>query len=337
MHNAFYKLLKTCLLIFLISCQNEEPASKFTLNEPDIAYGNFTNNGAMLVTTDYLGNNNLWDLANHKLLYKLTDTEKTKDFADLYGSIMLADNAKMVFANSGHRLEIWDSASGRVINNYATSGIIKSFALNSTGNQALIGYNDRTVQLINTQTGNLIWKIKYNTDIERVNLSSDGLYALISLDTGVCDLWQVTQNKILHTFKNRQKIYFSAISPENRYVLIATLLEPVRLYELHSGELIYELIENRWLSAKLFKRNILQINAASFSRDLNTLITAVPNGRILVWELQTGTLIKEFQLPTDFFDEQAMPTILAVTYNQDYSFIYALTSNGLVYKWQHHK
>ena len=336
MQNMFYNTLLACLVFGLIGCNGEQPSSKITLNAQTLAYADFANNSSLLATTDYLGNNDLWDLATNKLIAKLTDSEqqKNKNFADNYSRILLSDNNKLVFASSGQRLEIWDNANGAVISNFATSGIITSFDVNASGSQALLGYNDHSVQLINTKNGNLIWKIKYGASIEKVALSADGLYGLVSLDNGASDLWQITKNQILHTFKTTNKPYLVLISPQNRYVLLAALLEPARIYDLHSGELIYELIEQRWLSPKLFKRNILQVAAAQFSEDLSTLITASAPGRVLVWELKTGKVARTLVLPRDLLSSEIMPTILATSENSEQKTIYALTATGIIYKWQ---
>jgi WD40 repeat protein len=334
MKNLSYYIL-TAAIACLSGCDAERPSSKMVINESTLASADFSAKSNFLAITDYRGNNSLWDIKNKKFLYSLLDNTNplNTQFKDVYSKILLPDNLELALASCEHRLGIWNVTSGKLINNFATRGVICDFDVNHTGSQVLLGYNDRSVQLLNTKTGNLIWQIKYSANIEKVSISTDGLYAAISTDANNTDIWQITQNTLLHKLKTTHTPYFSLISPQNKYVLLGSFLEPVGVYDTHSGELIYHLNKYNWLPPKLFKSNHFQISAAQFSDDLATLITASTTGQVLVWEMQTGSLIKELQLPSKLFSTETIPAILAISFSEDRKAIYALTSSGLLYKW----
>lgn len=239
----------------------------------------FSPEGASLAAMDKNGTLRLWNLASgaELLSVNLPTTSSSLAFAP--------DGQAILTAGDDGVARLLDSATGEVLREFhghSLSIITVAFAHN--GRTLATGSDDKTVRLWDVASGQEIRRLEgHQESVYGVSFSADDTALLTAGYDRVALLWDVASGVILNRFIGHQgSLYAGAISPDSRWVLTASLDTTARLWP--SG-----LMPN---PRRL--RQTSSIITLALNRSGSVLATGASDGKVTLWETQTGQKLREF-------------------------------------------
>lgn len=229
---------------------------------------------------------------------------------------------------------IWDRITGkpvRALNGH--KGSILSLAFSPDGKWLVSGSEDRTARLWDVEKGTHVLTLPgHSDDVSTVAfVDVEGRYQLLSGDTaGIVRLWDISrigQRDELETLRGHQgAVTMLAFSPTEPLLSSSSVDKSIDIWNLKTGRLVKRLADQRSsISAVAFSPNGRQLASAdktagvtvweieagsfkrfedqdtddkvrhvTFSRDGLLLIGGSENGKIIVWNTESGTRLNTF-------------------------------------------
>ena len=213
-------------------------------------------------------------------------------------SVAFSPDGRTILSGSLDRsLRLWYVNSGAEAQRIQRSDGVESVALSPDGQFALSGARDGSVSLTNLTTGAEIHSFKGHRDIVRsVAFTPDGRTGVSGSLDGSVIVWNLVTGKQIRQFKGHQYPVISiAISPDGQTVLSTS-------FDLSGNTSNGELILWNLNTDEIIRRLDTPILNAVFSAEGQTALISVPGVQqndAEIWDVQTGQIVKTFQLGAD--------------------------------------
>ncbi|MBC7391417.1 MAG: PD40 domain-containing protein, partial [Opitutaceae bacterium] len=292
----------------------------------------FNNDGKYLVATKDNGTATIWETASWKIV-KTFDGEKSIPSTTNFN---LAGNCIASLMENGS-IKIWDvnSAKQLALLNGFGSWMRGKIDISPDGKLIVVipsstGTSEGD-QVLETQTGNVIYELKNKPDITDASFSPDGKKLAISLWDGTCKILDAKTGILLHTLdKQKGFIWRINFSHSGNHIVTCSDDKTVKVWDLNSGRLIHSLeghtnnvksmsgssngmymvtsSENNakvWnLSTGKLTYSLLghskEIKTSFFNADDKYIITASSDNTVKVWETSTSNLFHSFYIPPSY-------------------------------------
>lgn len=251
----------------------------------DNSYGRPTNaafspDGRYIVTCTNANLAQVWDIATGAELRSFRVTPSSRAYAALSPGgryvLMVSKN----IGSSGNTAYLWDSSTGTELYYFTVSGEAGGVNVSPDGKLMLMG-GEKTAQLWDIASGKTVRQFggsQYGVSPE--GFSADGQWVITSSE-GRIYLWRVDTGEELTHF-DALGITSVAVAPDGSSLLIGT--------EDHTAWLWYPT-----------PRPLFGEFSAQFSPDSKTLLTDAWGGKnAQLWDIGSGTLIRQFAGHTDF-------------------------------------
>lgn len=222
----------------------------------------------------------IWDIHTGRLL-------KTIEHVGCVKSISFNSDGCIVATASEERIELWDIETGLLIKTlYGHKSRVSSVLFDYNNNSIVSASDDRTIRIWREKTNALLGCIRKRKEkIVSAEFSSDGNMIISSSNT--IDIWDTKNLRLLKSFERHIEHYgFATFSPDGKMIAMGGLDNTIRLYDAKSGNLLRILKGHKWLP-----------RSVAFSSDGRLLISGSSiDQKILVWETQSGNLLKIFHV-----------------------------------------
>ena len=153
------------------------------------------------------------------------------------------------------------------------------------GNYIASGYNDNTIKLWNSQTGQEIKTFKGRKDkVRSIAISNDGKYIVLGNISGTLKLWDNQARQEVKTFRELNgEIKSVSFSPGGKYIVSGSGDGAMKLWDSKSGQEI-----------RSFKGHTRDISSAVFSPDGRYIASGSYDETIKLWNSQTGQEIRTY-------------------------------------------
>lgn len=246
----------------------------------------YNNTGEFLLSFSRKSNKPfLWDVLNNKIV-KFFDQK----FSIYYNALAISPDGEFA-AISGENLRIFSVKTGGAFTE--NSGGYSYVQFNNSGTQLLaLGDNNRTVRIIDVQTGKITTSITSHTDvITTVKYSSDYNYILSTSADGSTRIWNATNGQLITKVKSG-----SSTAQFNRSgsLIITTTTESAIIWDVKTGKKVSELNNKPF---RFFRMGYFLDND-------KYVATNGPNeGDIDIWDISTGTIVKKLVGHTNVLTE----------------------------------
>ncbi len=252
---------------------------------------------------------------------KLEDARTGKCLHTLKGHTLLINSAAfspdgktIVTTSVDKTAKLWDAHSGQLLHTLqGHSGMVNATAFSPDGSILASVSNDDIVKLWNARTGLYLHSLEgHNSFVTSAIFSPDGNTIVTTSWDKTAKIWNARTGQCLHTLKGHIRWVLSvAFSPDGGTIatssydtgvttnadgnLVDILLDcTTKLWDARTGQFLYTL-----------QGHINKVNAAAFSPNGRTIVTASDEGTARVWEVRTGKCLHTLRGHADWVHSAA--------------------------------
>jgi WD40 repeat protein len=204
------------------------------------------------------------------------------------------------------RLYNWNHEAGKM------SGIVVS-AISDNGLFASTS-DHRKIALWNTKTGEAFWLWEAPADIQAMDLSNDGQFALLGLESYEAAMFDIQNGGVKFRMKHEGIVQTVDMSGDMSFAITGGDDSLVKVWNLQTGKELFS-----W-------RLLNQIKVVAISQDGRLGFASSYRGKSNIWDLTTGDLL--VQLP------KVEGHIQSARFNEDGTQLLTGTSSGFVDLWK---
>lgn len=242
----------------------------------------------------------LWDIKSGNL--KQTLTEDTASFRNLSWSI----DSQSLAASSNKGIKIWSASDGHQITGFdSLTGALNVLDWSSTGELLAVGADEKNIQLLDTQNGNLLYTLECDGNVRSLDFSSDNRIIAAGLDSDRVEIWKI-DGSLSTTLKGALSVgnTYVAFSQDNSFLVSNISAQNIE-GDIYASESLQIWQTNEWLPSQSWKIGdlflIKDLELAPDGRTLALARTDTENSlwenAIEIWDLNYGKkthTIKEF-------------------------------------------
>ena len=291
----------------LIDTQTGQPKQQFEAVKNTFS-PSFSQDGSVMLATVIRQTVNIWDVQDGSIHAQLTYQQHI-DAGDVTSLVMSRNGQTYALSNSTHlrnredpSILIGDADTGKIMHRITTSLPLEALALSPNGKILAATNSNRTVQLWDTSSGELLHELPAEpiglapkSLVTDLVFSDDGTLLLMG-DQFAIQLWRVDTGESLHSFsterpRSQDAKYWHeeqgvrawrgaggvAISADNAWVAAGDMVaDKIYIWDSDTGELLRVIDTKEHNPALAF---------LSFSPDKNTLAASGSRSDLYTWQL----------------------------------------------------
>jgi WD40 repeat protein len=257
-----------------------------------------------------------WNIKTGQLIRTFGKPIKQSDLSDLLpknppGGSLISDTSSVttaaispdgntIISGNSNNIQLWDAKTGKIIRTIEGHSDWFQSVIISPDNKTLVSLNsNNTINIWDKNTGkrNRLIKDKW---VSSIAISPDGKTIVTgSWDDKPIKLWDVQTGKLIRTFED-SGVNSVAVSPDGT-ILISASNEIIKLRDINTGKLLHKL------------EHLFPVSDIAISKNGNRLVSRNIGDEIILWDMQTGKLIRTLKKET-VYDNDAIPvTSIAIS------------------------
>ncbi len=312
------------LIALLTACQPNQikPSAAFIHSAQGSVASYFSNQAQWLIVSTQAGQVQLWNLQEKALTYIWQQSSAQSN--PVYLTYIASGNEFAVTASQSE-FSLWDMHSGKNLGYWQVKDSnIRDIVVNRSGSKILLGKSSGDILIFNPQTAEQSSFFGHSEKINQIALSDDSQWALSSSNDYTALLWSLNDKHVLHRFVHPQRITQVAISPDKRFVFVSSN-QLASVYDSQTGQEVSRLQSEYHQSS---------YSAARFSPSGNLLATGSGNRQLMLWQVQTGKLIKRWQVATKTDNPISGALVNSLAFDQTNQLV-SDASSGVTEYWRY--
>ncbi len=250
----------------------------------------FSPDGTRMLAGRIDGAVELWDSKGEERIHSFPHTmgATSAEFSPDGDSVVVVSNETV----------LWDLTTGKIKRTYGELRQAYTAAYSKDGQFLFTGAGDSAnvrgaIAKWDIETGESLWNVvTHSNRVNAVAISSNGELGLSGSEDGTAKVWNLETGSVIHTLSPHPgPVKDVALSPDGTKALTATYGQAI-LWDTGNGNRV-----------KTYDHGLGWVVAIDFSPDGRQLATGSEDGKIKVWNTETGDQIREFQVyANSFFD-----------------------------------
>lgn len=328
-----YRLVKYLLIpvsiLVLVGCKEEVPIKSWQNDYRGLYAADFADNGGVILVSTVDNSAQLWSTKSQALVFKWSHNKG--GLSDIAHAV-ISTNGKIAITSDDFNIVVWNARTGKSLGFWKMPSRIASIKITEDGKYALIGYANRSIQLVDLKDGRSVWQVNLNGYIQCISISEDGKFAAAGDDDGFLSVWDIENSKLLFNKEMSSRPRFIKISNKNNMILVSSSLQPIKILNLQTGELIKNLTKYKGFLKK-FSRAYYNVISAEFSESDDMVLIGAPPRNLYLWSIETGAIIQKWSMPIQKTWKPTSSLIYAVAFGEDEKTVYSESSDGYGYQW----
>jgi WD40 repeat protein len=217
---------------------------------------------------------------------------------DIVNSIFFSPDGRYVLSGSNDKtLKLWNVITAECLRTFeGHEGRVNSVCCSPDGRYVLSGSDDETIKLWDVATGQHIRTFKgHKGEVKIVCFSPDGSKVLSGSRDGTLKLWNMRTGVCLKTLEKHEGGVVSAcFNPNGKYILSGGGDKKLKIWDIGTGEHIITFGQHSDIVLSVCFSPDGNYALSASGGDTEELFDVVP-GELLLWDVLTGRLIKEFK------------------------------------------
>jgi WD40 repeat protein/uncharacterized caspase-like protein len=218
----------------------------------------------------------LWDATSGRELRTITGPGPVEALA-------LSPDGRTIASGTYQRVQLWDAASGQVLQNLMREGknYVEAVAFSPDGRTVVSGSDDNDLKLWDAASGQELRTLKgHDSSVKAVGFSPDGRTIVSGSMDDTLKLWDAESGRELRTLRGHSSnVNAVAFSPDGRTIVSGSDDHDLKLWDAVSGR-----------ELRTLKGHSSDVKAVAFSPDGRTIVSASADTTIRRWNL-AGTLL----------------------------------------------
>ncbi len=170
------------------------------------------------------------------------------------------------------------------------SRAVKSVDFSHDGTFIVSGSEDKTIKLWELSSGREIRTYNgHQSEVNDVLFTPDDKVLISASKDGKIYFWDVLTGNIINSYHQKENVLRLALSPNGRYLAVGSTGEKINVYDTKLDSIIYSVKGSHSARDNVF------INSIG-----TKLITGLDNRKVIIYELSTGELLKEYETVEGF-------------------------------------
>lgn len=313
------RVLAVVSLTVLAAC-SDPPSQTWQLAE---------NGGLMSASLDADGGRVLaGSVAHGGSLWRLSDGGRLFDWnhAEDAHSVLVASafspDGSLAATAERNGIVAWRTDNGQPAGFWRTEAGVRSLALSGDGRWLLAGLFDGVAMLIDLRVAQPAGRIQHRFVVNTVALDGAGRLAVTGSDDGAVQVWNITDGSERLAWRYSSGVSTVAISHDSRLVYAGRQHGKGEIREIDSGRVVSQIGHDRGT-----------IVAARFSADGRRLLTGLPSGNLILWDVESGTPLRQWVAPRPAIWRPTALVPLDVAFDERSGRVLGVFSDGSVMAW----
>lgn len=261
----------------------------------------FSPDGQRILTVSSEGPAILWEADTGRKLVEISGS-----LAEAFGSPTIdcarfsPDSKRVVTIGGDGTAQVWETDSGkRIAQLKGHESKIQSVAFSTDGKHILTANGEAIAKLWDAETGNLVNQFDVSpSTVKRVFFSPDNSRVATVNTDGAVQVWDVTPIHPANGIQGNDRIIKSMLfSPDGKYLIVISQDEvnTIRIFEWELQRLIAS------ITAEIGVEN--NDPDVSISPDGKWILVTNRSGVCRVWDISSGRLVTQFQVPSSAKEE----------------------------------
>lgn len=201
------------------------------------------------------------------------------------------DGQRILSGGQDSTIRFWDIKNEKELHKFiGHDGPVYGLVLMPDGKRLVsIADKDLAVKVWDLETKTLISSLAPNSaHVNAVAVSPDQRFIVTGGDDGITRFWDFDRGVNLRTLEHQHSIYSLLISPDNRYLLCGSKVEPlsskpgvVKVWDFELGILLKTLDGHKG-----------HVTSLAMTADSRFILSGGQDGVVHLWDLETGTQLK---------------------------------------------
>lgn len=315
---------------YVLDALTGELVAELSGRSGEAAYASFSPDSTRILTVPLLSNGPdslVWNAATGELLVRLLGRESSIVSSAAFspdGTRILTATLNGTFVRNGNTLSfrrsddaparVWDAATGEPLAELkGHTGEIGTAAFNFDGTRVVTASYDGTARVWDAATGDSLIELNDHTDwVLSASFSPDGLHVLTASRDGAARLWDAANGDLDGVCRGGRSVTCASFSPDgSRFAMHG---EQIQIRDADSCRCLVELGAGADL-----------VTSISWSPDGTRLVTASLDGRVILWDVDTGDVVAELG--------RFAGAANSASFSQDGTRIVAIADDGTIRLW----
>lgn len=221
-------------------------------------------------------------------------------------------------------LALWQTSNGQGLSFWRAPSEILDLAVSTAGNFALLGLASHEAVLFDVKNGGIRRTLAHPARVRSVALSRDNRLAVTGCDDYQARIWNLQTGEMIASQGFDNLVNCVAISPDSNNLFCSATLAQARILRSRDAETLHALS-----GQERFIKRRLSFLCARFSNDNQQLLTGTASGSVLLWDVSSGALLKQWQLTQQKSYGPVSTGVYDVAFASEGDYL-AIGSNGLL-------
>lgn len=267
---------------------SESPSSYFEYASQGLYSATLSPQGNSAIVGSIQHGGSLWITNNNERIYNWNHQQG--EYSNIIAAAFSPEQKFAVTADQ-QTMVLWEANNGNPVWFWNAPAAILDIDLTQNAESALLGLANHQAVYFDVQNGGIQQTLYHQARVSAVDSADDGRYALTGSDDYRAIFWDVANAEILQFQQHENRVNTVALSPNGKVAFSAGQLEQAKLWDTNTGQVLQVLSGD-----EIFVKKRHSYTAAVFSDSGDQLLTGTSAGKVQLWDVRQGALLKSWEL-----------------------------------------
>lgn len=313
------RVLAVVALVALAACSDAPSQTWQVAERGGLITASIDTEGGRVLAGSVAHGGSLWRLSDGARLY---DWNHEEDAHSVLVAAAFSPDGGLAATAERNGIVAWRTDNGQPAGFWRTEAGVRSLALSGDGRWLLAGLFDGVAMLVDLRVGQPAGRIQHRFVVNTVALDGAGRLAVTGSDDGAVQVWNIEDGTERLAWRYPSGVSTVAISPDSRLVYAGRQHGKGEIRDIDGGRVVSQIGHDRGT-----------IVAARFSADGRRLLTGLPAGRLILWDVNSGTQLRQWVAPRAAIWYPTALVPLDVAFDERGGRVLGVFSDGSVMAW----
>lgn len=306
-------------LVVLAACGDAPSQTWQVAEKGGLVTASIDADGSRVLAGSVAHGGSLWRISDGARLY---DWNHAEDSHSVLVAGAFSPDGSLAATAERNGIVAWRTDNGQPAGFWSTEAGVRSLALSGDGRWLLAGLFDGVAMLIDLRLGQPAGRIQHRFVVNSVALDVAGRLAVTGSDDGAVQVWNIEDGSERLAWRYPSGVSTVALSPDSRLVYAGRQHGKGEIRDIDSGRQISQIGHDRGT-----------VVAARFSSDGRRLLTGLPAGRLILWDVESGAQLAQWVAPRSAIWYPTALVPLDVAFDERGGRVLGVFSDGSVMAW----